>query len=44
MCKVKQVSKVPWKGGDGAEGLVVVQDRRGLPPSLRHVALHGVEL
>lgn len=34
----------PWKWGDGAEGLVLVEDRRGLASSLLHVALHGVEL
>lgn len=36
--------RVHWKWGDGAQGLVLVEDGRGLPPSLPHVALHGVEL
>lgn len=37
-------SKVHWKWGDGAEGLILVQDRWGLLSSLPHVALHSVEL
>lgn len=37
-------TSVHWKRSDGAQGLVLVEDRRRLPPSLPHVALHGVEL